>query len=102
MAKIKITENPELTALRPAQTLSDIAITLRSGTRLVARTGIPRGDHRNPLSDSELERKFRGMAEPLSTPDRVDQVLEDLWKLAAAQGTAAVMESWATSITREV
>jgi 2-methylcitrate dehydratase len=102
MAKIKITENPELTALRPAQTLSDIAITLRSGTRLVARTGIPRGDHRNPLSNSELERKFRGMAEPLSTPDRVDQVLEDLWKLAAAQDTAAVMESWATSITREV
>ena len=99
MARIRITEDPELTALRPAQTLSDIAITLRSGERREARTGIPLGDHRNPLSDDELERKFRGMAEPLSTPGRIDEVLGDLWKLSAAQDTAAVVEGWATSVT---
>lgn len=101
MARIKITENPELTALRPAQTLSDIAITLHSGERLVERTGIPLGDHRNPMDDDELERKFRGMAEPLSTPERIDQVLHDLWALQDAPDAATVMDAWGLSVLSE-
>jgi 2-methylcitrate dehydratase len=98
MAKITITENPDLTALRPAQTLSDVAITLTSGEVLTARTGIPLGDHRNPLSDAELERKFRGMAERVSTEDRIDVTLASLWKLAEAPDTAQVMGTWASSV----
>jgi 2-methylcitrate dehydratase len=98
MAKITIAEDPELTALRPQQTLSDIAITLRSGQRRVARTGVPLGDHRNPLSDAELERKFRGLAEPLTTSDTLDRVLDTLWHLSDSDDVAMAMRSWASSI----
>jgi 2-methylcitrate dehydratase len=100
MQRIRITENPELTALRPAQTLSDIEIITRSGERQVARTGIPRGDHQNPLTDAELEKKFRGMAEPLSTPARCEGLLAELWSLERAARTAVVMDFWASTVQR--
>jgi 2-methylcitrate dehydratase len=99
MAKITITEDQELTALRPAQTLSDIAIKLRSGEQRTARTGIPLGDHRNPLSDEELERKFRGLAAPVANPDRVDHALDALWNLTESDDTAVPTRAWAGSVT---
>lgn len=101
MAKIRITEDPELTALRPAQTLSDIVITTKSGERFERRTGIQRGDHRNPMSEQELERKFRGMAEPISSTGRVDRVIESIWELARHPDTATVLGTWADSVDPE-
>ncbi len=98
MAKITITEDPALTALRPEQTLSDIAINLRSGERRVARTGIPLGNHRNPLSDAELERKFRGLAAPVGDPPAVDRALESLWNLAERDDVGTPLRLWAGSI----
>jgi 2-methylcitrate dehydratase len=101
MNRIRITEDPELTALRPAQTLSDVEITTRSGGRVSARTGIPRGDHRNPVSDAELEEKFRGMANLVTSPEQTEAVLADLWRLAEAPDASAVIGRWADSIDPE-
>lgn len=94
MQKIRITENPELTARRPAETLSDIEIRMRSGQLVVARTGIPRGAHKNPLTDDELEQKFRSMAEPMSVKRRLDGFLTELWQLDEAPNVSAVMDHW--------
>jgi 2-methylcitrate dehydratase len=98
MNKIRIVEDPALTALRPAQTLSDIDIVTRDGRKLTARTDIPRGDHANPLSDSELEKKFRGMAEAVASSSACDRVLERLWALDREADAAAAMETWAKSV----
>jgi 2-methylcitrate dehydratase len=95
MARITITEDPALTALRPAETLSDIVVTTKSGRTLEARTGVPRGDHKNPLSDAELERKFRGMAEQVGTPQDCSAVLDALWTLDSADDTSTVLSQWA-------
>jgi 2-methylcitrate dehydratase len=95
MRRITVTEDPALTALRPAETLSDIVVTTRSGRTLEARTGVPKGDHRNPLSDAELDRKFRGMAEQVGTPRDCSSVLDALWTLDSAMDTSTVMRQWA-------
>jgi 2-methylcitrate dehydratase len=95
MNRITITEDPELTALRPAQTLSDIEIRTHSGEHLFARTGIPRGDHRNPVTDAELEEKFRGMADLVSAPGQSGAVLAALWRMADAADVSDVMATWA-------
>lgn len=98
MSRIRISEDPDLTALRPAQTLSDIVITTRAGERLEQRTGIPLGDHRNPVSDEQLEQKFRGMAEPIVNHGEVDDVLAALWNLESETDCEETMRLWATSV----
>jgi 2-methylcitrate dehydratase len=99
MSRIRISENPELTALRPAETLSDIAITTRSGERRVRRTGIPPGDHRNPLTDAQLENKFRGMAEPLTGEETCTAVLRGLWALDERTDAGTVLRAWSDSVS---
>lgn len=95
MARITVSEDPALTALRPAQTISDIEIRTRAGERRRARTGIPKGDHRDPLSDAELEQKFRGMAEAVMPKARCDAVLAELWGLDRTPDASDVMKAWA-------
>jgi len=95
MRRITVVEDPALTALRPAETLSDVVVTTKSGHKLEARTGVPPGDHRNPLTDAELERKFRGMAEQVATPQDCSAVLDALWNLDSAENTDTVMRQWA-------
>lgn len=95
MRRITVVEDPALTALRPAETLSDIVVTTKSGRTLEARTGVPPGDHRNPLSDADLERKFRGMAEQVGTPQGCSAVLDALWAMDSAEDTSTVLRQWA-------
>jgi 2-methylcitrate dehydratase len=83
MRRITVTEDTALTALRPAETLSDLVVTTRSGRTLEARTGVP------------PERKFRGMAERVASSNDCSAVLDALWSLDTAENSSTVMRQWA-------
>jgi 2-methylcitrate dehydratase len=48
---------------------------LKSGARKTVRVEYHRGHFKNPMSDAELEEKFRLMAEKQLSADRVDLLL---------------------------
>jgi 2-methylcitrate dehydratase len=54
-------------------------VTTVSGQRLVAHTAYPKGHQRHPLSDAELEAKFRRLAEAVLTEQQRSTALELLW-----------------------
>jgi 2-methylcitrate dehydratase len=61
--------------------LCDLEIVLKSGQRTAARVEYHRGHWRNPMSDAEMEEKFRGLARKHLPAERVDALLHQLWTL---------------------
>ena len=45
----------------------------------------PRGHAHNPMTDAEVEAKFRGMVEPRYGKARADQILAKCWQLENLQ-----------------
>ena len=76
-----IRENPGFTRLHPQEWPCRIELTLRGGKRETAEARYFKGHARRPLSDDEVERKFRALAEPLLGRRGADAVLAKAWKL---------------------
>jgi 2-methylcitrate dehydratase len=60
--RIKVTEDPALTAKFPAFVPCRMEITTRAGEKKAAATDYPRGHHENPLTDDEVFAKFTDLA----------------------------------------
>jgi 2-methylcitrate dehydratase len=52
---------------------------LESGARKSVRVKYHRGHFKNPMTDAEMEEKFRLMAEKQLPADRIDNLLRLLW-----------------------
>ena len=67
---------------RDAETyLCELDVITRSGERKPVRIEYHRGHWRNPMSDAEVEEKFRSLAGKMLPAHRVDGLLRQLWRL---------------------
>ena len=49
----------------------------------------------NPLTDAEVEKKFRSLAEPVLSANRVSEALDRLWNLETATRIGDVLKLFA-------
>jgi 2-methylcitrate dehydratase len=84
MKKLTVTEDPEFTRRYPAESCSRIEITTTDGRRLALETNYPKGHRRNPLTDREVEGKFRGLGCSTLGAQGCDKVFEEIWNLDKA------------------
>ena len=92
MARIHVAENKEFTNQFPAALVSEIEVVMRSGRKLVERTGYPKGHVRNPMTDTDIEAKFRDFCSVVLTPARIDAALQALWRLDEAPRLGPVLD----------
>lgn len=76
-----IREDPAYTRLHPHEWPCRIELTLGGGKRKTAEARYFKGHAKRPLSDEEIELKFRALAEPLLGRRGTDAVLATAWKL---------------------
>ncbi len=81
MQKISVERNSEMGALYPRATPNELRVELKSGKALRARIDFARGHPKNPMTDGDVESKFRTLAAPLLPNTRIEQILSSLWKL---------------------
>lgn len=84
MQRVSVHEDPELTREHAGELPnwpSTVEVVLKNGARLARRTRWPKGHPRNPLSDAELEAKFRRLAGGVVSPPQADRLLQTLWSL---------------------
>lgn len=81
MQKIEVYEDPECTADYPDANRFKIELTTKLGVRYFAEMRYGKGHPKNPMSDSEIETKFRRLAEPVLIPRQIDNILDRLWRL---------------------
>jgi 2-methylcitrate dehydratase len=81
VSKIKVHRDPELNARYPRGIPNRLTVTLADGRQIVREVEFPRGHALNPMTDAEVEKKFRRMVQPRSGKDRADRILAACWKL---------------------
>jgi 2-methylcitrate dehydratase len=91
--KLKVVEEPEFTRRYPAESCTRIEVTTTDGQRVMAETTHPKGHYRNPLTDSEIEAKFRGLASGALGAEGCDRVLAQVWDLDNATTLDRLFES---------
>ncbi|MCR2793270.1 MmgE/PrpD family protein [Microbacterium sp. zg.Y625] len=64
----------------PRERAAEVEITLQGGAVVRARVHHPLGEPENPLSDADIEDKFRTLALPVLGAARVDEALEQAWR----------------------
>ena len=67
-------------------------VTTVSGQRLVAHTAYPKGHQRNPLSDADVEAKFRRLAGGVLTEQQCSTALELLWEVERLPNLQALFD----------
>ncbi len=91
--KLTVVEEPEFTHRYPAESCTRVEVTTTDGRRVAAETSHPKGHRRNPLTDGEVERKFRGLASGMLGPEGCDRVLAQVWDLEKAATLNGLFES---------
>ncbi len=91
--RIEVKEDAALTRLAPEKLPCRIEIRTRSGERKVAAVDYPRGHHLNPMTDDEVNAKFRGVARRVLPKERVERALDAVWRLDTAANLDVVFEA---------
>jgi 2-methylcitrate dehydratase len=98
--KLTVVEEPEFTRRYPAESCTRIEVTTTDGRRVAAQTSHPKGHYRNPLTDGEVEGKFRGLASGVLGAEGCDRVLREVWNLENAPTLDRLFESLVISRRR--
>jgi 2-methylcitrate dehydratase len=91
--KLTIVEDPDFTDRYPAEACTRIDVTTTDGRKLAAETRHPKGHRANPLTDAEVEEKFRGLASTGLGSEGCDRVVAHAWDLDKAATLDALLDS---------
>ncbi len=81
LQKVGVVEDPGFTDRYPAAMSSRIIIRTRSNQELIRQVDYPKGHPRNPLTDHEVEAKFRELAKGRLSSRQISRLLDRLWHL---------------------
>jgi len=81
MARIAVAENLELTKRFPEIMESRFELITKSGERFTAQAQYPKGHSQNPMSDVDVEAKFRSACAIHLSEVKCDAALDCLWRL---------------------
>lgn len=91
MPRVRMFVHPEQTTRESLPNrFSEVTVRLTDGRTLVKRVDQAKGQPRNPLTDAELEVKFRDAASRVLSPDRVDALLAAVQALETAADVRVV------------
>jgi 2-methylcitrate dehydratase len=79
--KVKVSASEAANRRAPEAMLSIVEVVTSRGERLMAEVPYHRGHYKNPMSDQEIETKFRRLAEEWLTSKQIDALLDRLWNL---------------------
>jgi 2-methylcitrate dehydratase len=91
---LTVEEDPECVAAWPEACMNRITVRLADGAQVSRSVRYYRGHAKNPMSDAELEAKFREQAESVITADDADALLAAAWALDEARSARALF-AWA-------
>lgn len=92
MQRIAVEEDPASTAVFPGRLMCTVEVVSKDGRRLSQTAGFPKGHVQNPLTDADVDAKFRGFCAPVLTPGRTEQALDALWHVDQAPAIGALLD----------
>ena len=93
LENVKVERNVELSAMYPGAVANIVHVDLSDGRRLTKRVDYPLGHAKNPLKDSEVEKKFRALVEPVLGEVGAKKIVDLVWKLDEAKNVDGLMQA---------
>ncbi len=91
MKKIRVVREPDFVERYPAAMPTRISVRTREGKTYVKQKDLPLGHPGNPMSDQEVEDKFRRLAARHLSHSRADRLIGLVWKLDRLSDIKALM-----------
>jgi 2-methylcitrate dehydratase len=91
VSRVKCVASDEADRMEQEFNLCELEVVLNSGARKTVRVEYHRGHFKNPMTDAEMEQKFRLMAGKHLGTDRVDNLLRLLWNIESAPQVSALI-----------
>jgi 2-methylcitrate dehydratase len=90
--KVEVVADPEIEAVFPELQRVVVKIETEDGRELTKSLDYPKGDPRNPLSDTEVEEKFDALASPVLSDAGRTHLKDAVWGLEDAGSISEVMK----------
>jgi 2-methylcitrate dehydratase len=91
LKKVEVIGDPEIEKVFPALQRVIVKITTTDGREFSKQLDYPKGDPRNPLSDAEIEEKFRALAEGVLSTKAQDNLIDAIWHLEKVASVSKLM-----------
>jgi 2-methylcitrate dehydratase len=93
--RISVQRDADLSARYPEGIPNRITVYMKAGQTFVKEVTFPRGHAKNPMTDAEVERKFRALSEPVLPEARIREALDRLWNLDQESDISGVLKLFA-------
>jgi 2-methylcitrate dehydratase len=93
--RVKLHRDASANARYPRGIPNRLVVALRDGKKLEKEVEFPRGHAQNPMSDAEVEKKFRMMVEPKYGKDRASKILAKCWEFDKLTSVTELLEMFA-------
>ena len=93
MSRMTLAEESDFTARYPGEYNCRITLTDANGNTHTAHTAWPKGHRNNPMSNADVEGKFRNFAGAVLTTAQCDRALEAMWTLDKLPNLDSVFDS---------
>ena len=91
LKKVEVVADPEIEKVFPALQRVIVNITAKDGRTFSKQLDYPKGDPRNPLSDAEIEEKFRALAEGVLSEKAQKKLVDAIWNLEKIGSVSKLM-----------
>ena len=85
VSKVTVSVSNEANARAPEAMLCDFEVVTKSGEEHSVQVAYHKGHYKNPLTDNEVDTKFRSLAQEHLPAEQVDVLLDRLWHLEDVQ-----------------
>lgn len=91
VSRIKVSVSEEANRRVPEAMLCEVEVVTKSGDRHRSEVAYHKGHYKNPMSDAEVEEKFRSLVEGLLSPAQATRLLDRLWHLEDVDDIGALL-----------
>jgi 2-methylcitrate dehydratase len=91
MQRLRVVPQPEFVGRYPQAMPTRVTVRTKAGNTYIQQVDYPLGHPKNPMSDHEVEDKFRLLATGKLDRKRVNKVIDAVWKLDQLKDVSALM-----------
>jgi 2-methylcitrate dehydratase len=91
LRKVEVVADPEIEKVFPALQRVKVRIDTTDGASYHKDLDYPKGDPRHPLTDEEIQTKFRALADGVINRKRQAEVIDRVWNLEREEELSSLM-----------
>jgi len=102
LKKVEVVADADIEKVFPALQRVIVNITTSDGRKFSKQLDYPKGDPRNPLSDAEIQEKFRALADGVLSKKAQDKLIAAIWDLERCASVSKLMALMKTDVKKKL